>query len=240
MNTIELIKERYQQLQSNNGTSVLTPIEQEAFNYINTLGVPTVKHEEWKYTRISGVLIKTTLSIRKIFRLVSPRPISTPFVYLDMPEANEIVFVNGLYAPQLSTILSSSLSILSLDDATRGEYKELVLQHLGQSSKYINDGLDALNTAFAAVGIFLHVKRGRIVEHLYTSIISTMPGQANILAQPRSLIYIGQHAQAIITETYATIGSQESFTNEVTEIIVEQDAVVEYYKIQTMHHTPRR
>jgi Fe-S cluster assembly protein SufD len=232
MNTIELIKERYQQLQSNNGTSVLTPIEQEAFNTFTTLGVPTVKHEEWKYTRISGVFNKDYA--------FNPENFSTGITATDIDayrlpghaEANEIVFVNGLYAPQLSTIRSSSLSILSLDDATRGEYKELVLQHLGQSSKYINDGLNALNTAFAAVGIFLHVKRGRIVEHpIYIYNINDARS-ANILAQPRSLIYIGQNAQAIITETYATIGSQESFTNEVTEIIVEQDAIVEYYKIQ--------
>jgi Fe-S cluster assembly protein SufD len=232
MSTIDLIKERYQQLQSNNGTSVLTPIEQEAFHNFTTLGVPTVKHEEWKYTRISGVFNKDYA--------FNPENFSTAITSADLDAfrlpghtiANEIVFVNGLYAPQLSTIRSASLSVLSLDEATRGEYKDLVLQHLGQSNKYINDGLNALNTAFAAVGIFVYVKRGRIVEHpVYIYNVSDAR-TANILAQPRSLIYIGQHAQAIITETYATIGSQESFTNEVTEIVVEQDAVIEYYKIQ--------
>ncbi|HYH14320.1 MAG TPA: Fe-S cluster assembly protein SufD, partial [Flavisolibacter sp.] len=54
MNTIETIKERYQQLQSKNGSSVLTKLEQNAFDAFNQQGIPTVKHEEWKYTRISG------------------------------------------------------------------------------------------------------------------------------------------------------------------------------------------
>ncbi|MGZ3940554.1 MAG: Fe-S cluster assembly protein SufD, partial [Flavisolibacter sp.] len=58
MNTIEIIKERYQQLQLNNGTSPLTSIEQNAFNTFNTLGVPTNRNEEWKYTRIGSVFNK--------------------------------------------------------------------------------------------------------------------------------------------------------------------------------------
>lgn len=232
MNTIELIKERYQQLQSANGSSVLTSLEQDAFNTFNTQGIPTVKHEEWKYTRISGVFNKEYA--------FNPESLPAAIYASDLEgirlpgyeAANELVFVNGLYAPQLSTIRSADLTVLTLEEATRGEYRELVLQHLGHSNKYINDGLNALNTAFAAEGIFVHVKRGKIVEHpVYIYNISDARS-ANILAQPRSLIYVAQNAQVIIAETYATIGGQESFTNQVTEVVVEQDAMMEYYKIQ--------
>jgi len=55
MNTIENIKQVFQRLQSQNGSSVLTPIEKKAYDVFNKLGVPTVKNEEWKYTRISSV-----------------------------------------------------------------------------------------------------------------------------------------------------------------------------------------
>src|SRR5215510_16044011 len=58
MNMIETIKQKYHQLQSSNGSSPLTSIEQSAFNTFSSLGVPTVKHEEWKYTRIGSVLNK--------------------------------------------------------------------------------------------------------------------------------------------------------------------------------------
>jgi Fe-S cluster assembly protein SufD len=232
MNTIELIKERYQQLQSANGSSVLTPIERDAFHSFSTMGIPTVKHEEWKYTRISGVFNKEYA--------FNPESLSTTVYASDLDgirlpgyeAANELVFVNGMYTPQLSTIRSADLTVLTLEEASKGEYHELVLQHLGHSSKYINDGLNALNTAFAAEGIFVHVKKGKIVEHpVYIYNISDARS-ANILAQPRSLFYLSQNAQVIITETYATVGSQDSFTNQVTEVVVEQDAILEYYKIQ--------
>ena len=54
----------------------------------------------------------------------------------------------------------------------------------------------------------------------------------NILAQPRTLIYVGENVQVQFVQTYATIGTSESFTNEVVEVVVEKDAMVEYYKIQ--------
>ena len=59
-----------------------------------------------------------------------------------------------------------------------------------------------------------------------------MPGQANIFSQPRSLVHVGEHAQVQLVETLCYHWTQESFTNQVMEIVVEKDANVEYYKIQ--------
>jgi Fe-S cluster assembly protein SufD len=232
MNTIETIKKRYQQLQSNNGSSALTPIEQKAFNTFNTLGIPTVKHEEWKYTRIGSVFNKEYAfnpeSLSSSLSASDLDAIRLP----DFGEANELVFINGMYSNELSTIRSENLTVISLAEAIKNEYREIVLQHLGHSSRYIKDGLNALNTAFAAEGIFIHVKRGNIVEHPVYIYNITDARSTNILAQPRVLIYVGVNAQVIFAEKYATFGASESFTNQVTEIVVEKDALVEYYKIQ--------
>lgn len=232
MNTIETIKERYQQLQSNNGSSALTPIEQNAFNSFTTLGVPTVKNEEWKYTRISSVFNKEyAFNAENLSSNISQNDLDS-IRFPGYEDANELVFVNGLYSSGLSTIRSENLTVISLEEATKNEYRELVLQHLGHSSKYIKDGLNALNTAFAAEGIFIHVKKGNIVEHPVYIYNIVDAGTNNILSQPRMLIYVGQNAQVIFAETYATIGKSESFINQVTEVVVEQDALLEYYRIQ--------
>jgi Fe-S cluster assembly protein SufD len=232
MNTIDLINERYRQLQSANGSSLLTPLEQQAFHTFNTLGIPTVKNEEWKYTRIGGVFNKEYAFNPENFSGSLTAADIDPFRLPGHEAANELVFVNGLYAPQLSVIRSASLSVVSLEDASRGEFRELVLAQLGQSSRYINDGLNALNTAFAAVGVFVQVKRNKIVEHpVYIYHIGDARS-ANILSQPRSLFHVSENAQVVFSETYATIGTGESFTNQVTEVVVEENAVLEYYKIQ--------
>ncbi|MGZ5285790.1 MAG: Fe-S cluster assembly protein SufD [Flavisolibacter sp.] len=232
MNTIETIREKYQNLLSNNGSSVLTPVEQNAFDAFNTMGIPTAKHEEWKYTRISSAFNKEyAMAAGDVSQSEAARHLNE----ISLPgheTANELVFINGLYAASLSNIRSEALLVESLEEAVKGVHKERVLQNLGHSSKYIKDGIHALNTAFVAEGIFIYVKPGLVVDQPLYIYNITDATSANILAQPRTLVYVGANAIVQIAETYATIGMAESFTNQVMEIVVEQDAIVDYYKIQ--------
>lgn len=232
MNTIEYYKERFDELQSLNGANGLAAVRKDAFTAFSKMGIPTVKHEEWKYTRISSLF-------NKEYRF----PVSQPAD--ELPEAalnairlpgheqaNELIFVNGFFSAALSVIRSANLVVLPLEEAASGEYKDIVTQHLGHSSRYLKDGINALNTAFVQGGIFIHVPKGKIPEHpVYIYHISdTAPGP--VLAQPRSLVYIAENAQAQLVETYATIGGSDSFTNQVIEAVLEKDARMEYYKIQ--------
>jgi Fe-S cluster assembly protein SufD len=229
---IETIKERYRQLQSRNGNSAITLIEQNAFNAFNTLGIPTVRNEEWKYTRIGGLFNKEYVLApeKKNVTLTASDLKAVRLPGFEM--ANELVFVNGSYSASLSVVRSSALVIQPLEEAARNEHKEIVSKHLGHSAKYVKDGIHALNTAFLQEGMFIHVKKGQILEHPVYIYNVVDARSANILAQPRTLIHLEENAQVKIVETYATIGMAESFTNQVMEIVVEKDAIIEYYKIQ--------
>ncbi|MDQ3844224.1 MAG: Fe-S cluster assembly protein SufD [Bacteroidota bacterium] len=232
MNTVEFFKEHFDQIQSENGSSGLTTIEQKAFNAFSKMGIPTVKHEEWKYTRISTLFNKD---------YHFPFPSATPSLTIEdidpvrLPgyaEANELVFVNGNFSFPLSIIRSDALVILPLKEAAKNEYKDIVSTHLGHSSNYLKDGINALNTAFLHNGMFIHVKKGKIAEHPIYIYNITDSRSVNIFSQPRILMHIGEGAQVQLVETFTTIGSGESFTNQVTEFVVEKEAMVEYYKIQ--------
>lgn len=232
MNTLETIKAKYNQMQASNGSSVLTPVEQNAFDAFNKMGIPTVKHEEWKYTRISSAFNKE-YALAANEQAISFTASDFDSVRLPAHEAaNELVFVNGIYVASLSTIRSKALLVQTLEEAVKGEHKTVVLEQLGHSSKYIKDGIHALNTAFVAEGVFVHVKHGQIIEHPLYIYNITDARSANILSQPRTLIYVGENAQLQVTETYITVGMAESFTNQVMEVVVEKDAIVDYYKIQ--------
>ena len=54
MNNLEYIKEQYNQLPSVNDKNGLGVIRQKAFESLNKWGIPTTRHEEWKYTRIGS------------------------------------------------------------------------------------------------------------------------------------------------------------------------------------------
>jgi len=230
MNTIEYFKERFEQLHSENGSDGIGTLRESAFNAFSKMGIPTVKHEEWRYTRISGLFNK-----EYEFSLLPVNILEKDLNAVRLPgyeRANELYFVNGIFSFSLSVIRSPELIVLPLEEAALNEYKDIVANNLGHSSNYLKDGINALNTAFVQGAVFIHVKKGKITEHPVYIYNITDARSANIFAQPRSLVHISEQAQVQIVEKYTTIGLSESFTNQVMEIIVEEDAIVEYYKIQ--------
>jgi Fe-S cluster assembly protein SufD len=229
MNTIDNIKERFHELQSaSNGKLKLH--EQNAFEAFNRMGIPTAKHEEWRYTRIGSVFNKEfqfnpegkALTIKDVDAVRMP----------GHEEANELVFVNGRYNPELSNIRSAELIVQTLQEASSNEHAGVVSKHLGHSSRYAKDGVHALNSSFVHEGVFIHVGPGKIAEHPVYVYYITDAREANILSQPRNLVHVSERAEVEIAETHYTLGVSESFTNQVIEVIVEKDATVSYYKIQ--------
>ena len=231
MNTIEYFKERFDQLPSINDANGLGTLRQKAFEAFNKMGIPTTRHEEWKYTRISGFFNKEyqyPVNQQPALGRSDVDEVRLP----GFEQANEVVFINGRLSLPLSVIRSSNLKVISLEEASRNEHHDIVAKHLGHSSNYLKDGINALNTAFVHDGAFIYIKKGQVIEHPVYIYNITDARSANIFAQPRSLVYVGQAAQVQFVETFVTIGNQESFTNQVIEMVVEQDAVTDYYKIQ--------
>jgi Fe-S cluster assembly protein SufD len=232
MNTIEYFKKHFDQLQEENSDSGLRSVRQKAFDSFARMGIP-VRHEEWKYTRISSLFNKQyNFSSNQPATSVSLKELET----VRLPgheQANELVFVNGIFSSPLSTIRSSKqLVVMPLEEAAQNEYKDIVSKHFGDSSNYLKDGINSLNTAFVKGAVFIHVKKGQIVEHPIYIYNITDARTGNVLAQPRSLVHVAGNAHVQLVETYSTIGLDESFTNQVMEIVVEEDTRVEYYKIQ--------
>ncbi|MFT3933186.1 MAG: Fe-S cluster assembly protein SufD [Chitinophagaceae bacterium] len=230
MNTA-YIKERFDQLQLNDKGDSLQAVRRNAFDAFSKMGIPGSKHEEWKYTRIAGLFNKEYIFAEAAAKTISADKLNA----VRLPgfeNANELVFVNGIFSSQLSNIRSKALVVLPLEEAAANEYATIVKENLGHSAKYLNDGINALNTAFVQGAIFVHVKKGQVPDHPVYIYHIADAGAENVFSQPRSLFHIAENAQVQIVETFATLGNAESFTNQVMEIVVEKDALLEFYKIQ--------
>jgi Fe-S cluster assembly protein SufD len=233
MDTITYFKERFKPGQPNGKEGSLHAIREDAFRTFNTLGIPSGKQEEWKYTRIKQVFNKDyQFADAPSSSSLSPDDIFGTGKLTGHEQANILVFVNGLFSIPLSVICSPQLLVIPLEQAACGEYKDIVSRHLGHSGTYVGDGINALNTAFFHGGAFIQVKPGQITQHPVYIYHIADARQGNIFAQPRTLVHISENAQLQMVETFSTLGSQESFTNKVTEIVVEKGARLEYYKIQ--------
>src|SRR6476620_10438131 len=130
MNTLEYLKQRFEELKSESANG-LGIVRQSAFNDFSAMGIPSAKHEEWKYTRIGGLFNKEYhLPSDKIVPGISIKNIDA-FRLPGFETANELVFVNGIFSQELSVIRSEELNVFTLEEAAKNEHKETVSNNLG-------------------------------------------------------------------------------------------------------------
>lgn len=232
MDTITYFKDRFEKLQEQQLDSRLKSLRDGAFTEFEQTGIPTVKHEEWKYTRINDFFNKDYHFTTDLKEQQFQASELQPFLLPGHENANSIVFINGHYHAEHSVLRSEELEIISLETAAHNQYAPVVEKHLGHSADYHKDGINALNTAFIQEGVFIHIQKGKTVNHPVYIYNVTDARSGNIFAQPRALVHVGENAQVEILETFVTIGSDESFTNQVFEIAVEENAVLNLCKIQ--------
>src|SRR3990172_8200404 len=108
----------------------------------------------------------------------------------------QLVFVNGRYAPWLSSpgSLSDGATVSSLAQAFN-DSRTVLEPHLARYADYARDGFTALNTAFMEDGGFVYVPRGRVIEApirlLYVSTETADP----IVTHPRNVIVLEEDSQ---------------------------------------------
>lgn len=209
-----------------------TPVHQtrrEAMQNFEKLGFPTIKHEEWKYSNVNSLVkqafdfnVKTEFGSEELETLAIPNL-----------EGNILYFINGIYNPSLSRIVSpeNQLQILSFGQAVK-ENPSLLDAYFAKYANYQDDAFTALNTAFAHDGVVVNVPAGKVVEQPIILRFITDARTANAASQPRNLIVVGKNAEVKMAEAFRTIGENGSFTNIVTEIVIDENANVQYYKVQ--------
>jgi Fe-S cluster assembly protein SufD len=205
--------------------AVVSKKRKEAFNIFEELGFPTTKNEEWKYTNIAP-------AFKKDFSIDAKGSLAkndlSPFLFKGL-DANILVFVNGYFSKELSTIISpeSSIIIKSFSEAD----PDLLEKYLNKNLT-VNDAFTYLNTAYAHNGSFIQIQKGKVVDKPVIFHFISDARSENIFSQPRNLFIAEENSSVKIIEAYNTLGDHSSFTNVVTEVVLKQDANVEYYKIQ--------
>ncbi|MFI5221823.1 MAG: Fe-S cluster assembly protein SufD [Bacteroidia bacterium] len=209
--------------------SSLTKLRMEAFEEFQQLGIPTTKNEEWKYTSLKNIA-------QKEFPVSVPSKSSDVF-YKSIPlkniESNRLVFVNGIFSDKLSVIIEkdSSIIIRNLFSA-RKDHPVIFEKHFGKYAKTEGLALNAMNTALVNDGAFIHVPKGKTVEHPVLILNITDSSVSNILCQPRNLTVVEESASVKLIEAYYATGTNASFTNVVSEIYLNENSNLEHYKIQ--------
>jgi Fe-S cluster assembly protein SufD len=212
----------------------LKQIREGAIARFAELGFPTTKREEWRFTSVAPI-------VETAFALPAPRsplPGAAAVERLSLGAGPRLVFVDGHFAPALSTVSTRAGGVQagSLAAALASEVDGAIARgHLAQHARWQESSFTALNTAFLADGAFVRVPAGVILEEpLEIVFVSTGRAASDgpTVTHPRSLIVVERGAQAAIVETFAGVAEARYWTNAVSEIVVGQGARVELYRVQ--------
>lgn len=209
-----------------NGQAWFLPVRQKAIARFRELGIPTPKHEDWRFTNLAPI---ARTGFRPAERATVSAEALAPYL---IEGACNLVFVNGFHAPELSSReVPAGVTLGSLAGALN-ENSPLVAQHYAQHAPYDEHPFTALNTAFARDGAFVRIARSQVVETpLHLVFVST--GTADPTAShPRTLLIAEENSQASVIESYVGVGEGVYLSNAVTEIVAEPAAVVRHYKVQ--------
>ena len=209
-----------------------TPLHQlrrSALKQFDALGFPTIRHEEWKYSNVNNLLKETfTLDETATLTAADLDPLEIPNL-----DGNILYFVNGRYQADLSRLVSPAeqLQITNFAQALKTE-PELISTHFAHYADYQDNAFTALNTALANDGVVIRVPANVTVDQPIILRFITDARKANTVSQPRNLIVVGKNAEIMLAESYRTLGNGSSFVNAVTEIVLDRDARMQYYKVQ--------
>jgi Fe-S cluster assembly protein SufD len=198
----------------------------------SSFGIPSKKDEEWQFTDLSELLkidFQNTTPVS-----IDPQAL-TSFL---LPEAKQsrVVFLNGIYSPELSDISALPAGV-SVSNLSLSQSKEIV-KHLGTKSS--REFFTALNTAGLSDVAVIRASPNTVVETpihlLFLAIIEETPK----FVQPRTLIVAETGSSLNIIENYAALAvhcsdiphNQPYFTNAVTEIYLEPNAEMQHTRLQ--------
>ncbi len=205
-------------------------VRKDAISKFAKLTFPTQKDEEWKYTNVSS-LLKHNFSPVPVKENVSSETINK-FLF-DKMEHSLLVFVNGNFSSELSKLIDIPKGVVigSLAEALKNN-NPIVKKHLGKYAENDNYFFTTLSSAFTKDGAFIYVPDGKVVEDPIHIIFITKSGSEKILTQPRNLFVAGKNSEVTIIEHYVSDEDSIYFTNSVTEIVADENAIVDHIKLQ--------
>ena len=202
-----------------------------AFGWVAEHGFPTLKDEDWRYTRLGPILdIPFEPAAAGMGHRLSS---STSDALAADLGGTRLVFVNGHFAPELSWLaeLPEGATVTNLASVLAEEAERLE-PLLSRPPGPHHHAFTALNAALTEDGAFVHLRAGTTVDEPIELVFFSDTGGSPLVSSPRSLVLAEAGSRVAIVETYVGVPGDIYCTNAVTEVVVEEGAAVEHYKVQ--------
>lgn len=202
-------------------------IKEASFKKSQTSGLPTRKDEEWKYTNVSSLAKKEYKTAEKIQPLTQSEE-----KVLAKLAGNKLVFVNGVYSKEHSTInTSKGVEVLQLNEAF-DTHPELLASMVKAGDAILDNSLIQLNQSLMGAGVLIHIKDKKTPSELIHLVYFNQKTSHSLAIFPRHFIRLEKHSEAKIMEHY--IGNEgEYFNNSLTDISLAGNSKLMFYSVQS-------
>jgi Fe-S cluster assembly protein SufD len=210
----------------------LATLRQQAIDRFAEIGFPAVKNEDWKYTSVTPILRQrfepsVRLPMRSVDKALAAALSRAPGL-----QADDLVtvFVNGHCLESFQgRHATAAVEISNLSRVLAADGNALA-KRLAAGLAPGAHGFLALNTAFAADGAYVHVKKP--LEHPIHVVHLSLREASPYVTHPRNVIVVESGASASIVEHWLGEDDAGYLTNAVTDVFLGRDASLQHVKVQ--------
>jgi Fe-S cluster assembly protein SufD len=201
-------------------------LREQAQTALGALAMPTLRDEAWRFTNLAPLHRLTFQPVLAAGRL-QPADIA-PFGLDDT--ACRLVFVDGVYAPQLSSPAPEGGVVVTDLPTAMATHAAVLAPQLGRQQTLGDNVFAALNTAFLQNAAVLVVPRDvALAAPVHLLFVAT---QAGALSHPRCLLLAGAGSRVTLVEDYVALQDAAYLVNPVTEIVLAEQAQVTHVRVQ--------
>lgn len=200
----------------------------DALTRFERAGFPGSRDEAWRHTPVSAIGA-TRFRLPADDHAANWDRARLEALPLSDLGGSRIVFLNGLYAPDLSDEDDRTGSIR--DGLTRGD--DDLAAALRSAANGVAQPFRDLNDAFFVDGARIRIPDGASIDAPIHVLFLTDSRGTDLMVHPRTVVTVGAGADVTLVESYAAVGeASRSLTNAVTEIVVGENARVRHVRVQ--------
>ena len=217
-------------------------IRSKSIKEFEKIGFPDRKNEFWKYTPIKKVLSEELTVFKKKRHLIDFDKVKDFFI--GGIESYKIILIDGAYDPLWSNTTHKGVDICILSSVLENNKYSNVISRYYNKLIDTNESFSLLNSSFSKEGAYIHIPKNVELDKPIEIIHINSGGESSLMLQPRNLIILEEGSKAQIIESHYSLQEKNTdlsnsknnhidpLTNTLTEIYVEENANLDYYKIQ--------